>query len=96
MAKKNYPGCPVLLEYIPWRDLDDKQLAIVKKRLTDFNLRTLARGQGRLEECYATVEAGKRRFRTLRKIRAVDEITLYSQTRSNPVASWDSRGRKKR
>lgn len=90
MGKKQYPGCPVLLEYLPFAGLDARQTAVVKKRLTDFNLRTLSSGRGHLEECYATVAAAKRRWRVLRKIRAIETMTIFSGSRSNPVATYEA------
>lgn len=96
MAKKQYPGCPVLLEYLPFAGLDAKQTAVVKKRLTDYNLRRLSNGRGSLEECYATVVAAKRRWRVLRKIRAIETMSIFSGSRSNPIATYDAakKGRK--
>jgi hypothetical protein len=84
MAKK----CDILLEYLPWRDLDTRQAQLVKRGLTPFYVRSFARGQGHMEECFTSLSKARKRWRALRQGRVVDEMTLYKDSRSNPIATY--------
>lgn len=88
-------SCPVMLTYLPWSGLDARQVAAVEAG-GDASRRALRRGQGSIEECFASVPEAKQRWRSLRSSRVAETMTIYSGSWGNPVAEWNAPPPKKR